>query len=119
MVSTWLNNSLSLGSPLLHNENDTKALHKKKNSYQRPRANLHSDMHTKVSSTVAVIAVLFHLSSVISVDTPCRCHINAECYGSDEGKKICVCKLGFVGDGKRCKGFTFINLAFGNCCYLS
>lgn len=56
---------------------------------------------------LVIYLFVLHLCSVFSVDVPCECHINAECYRGDAGKKICVCKLGFVGDGKRCQGFLF------------
>ena len=41
------------------------------------------------------------------------CNVNARCISSQGNIGRCVCKHGFVGDGKNCEGISCTPLMFG------
>ena len=42
-----------------------------------------------------------------------HCNVNARCISSQGNTGRCVCKHGFVGDGKRCEGTSCTPFMFG------
>ena len=59
--------------------------------------------------------MFIHIFSVTAqCDDGNGCHANATCENMSDSR-ICICKKGFVGDGRNCKGmFSYCLLLFEN-----
>ncbi|CAH3023118.1 unnamed protein product, partial [Porites evermanni] len=75
--------------------------------------------HNKICMRVGIYGCAVNDRRAVSAGRPsdvsdcAQCNVNARCISSQGNTGRCVCKHGFVGDGKKCEGTSCMPFVFG------